>query len=72
VIGPLPALHRVLLAAVAVLTFAVGGAWVALTTPYLVRTWGLLAGAATGTLVAYLLVHDFHRGAARPARAYRR
>lgn len=70
--GPLPWIHKVALAASAVVLFVVLGAWVAHRTPLpLVPPWGSLVGALLGTAVAYLLVHDFHHRRAPSRRTVR-
>ena len=71
-IGPLPRIPRYVLAAVAILTFLVSGAWMAQQTSCLVAPWGSVVGAAVGVVVAYLLVHDFHRRASTAGRPVRR
>jgi uncharacterized membrane protein YfcA len=62
VFGPLPRIHKVALAAAAVVFFVAVGAWVAHRTPLpLVAPWGSVFGALLGAAVAYLLVHDSHQ-----------
>lgn len=71
--GPLPYLHRVLLVGAALVVCAGLGVWVGLMpeVPVGVRA-GVVAGLATGLATAFVLVHDFHRRGAQPARARRR
>ena len=71
--GPLPRMYRILVIAGALLLSVAGSAWLAhqLTVPLPFR--GLLVGTALGSLIAYLLIHDFSAGRqARPLRVSRR
>jgi hypothetical protein len=72
VIGPLPPLHR-LLVVLTVLVVAIGsGAWLAhFTALPAAAAAGAAWGGVAGLLLAYVLVHDFHRRP-RPVRATRR
>lgn len=58
-LGPLPPLHRVLVALCAIALFVAGGAWVtfALTGPLLAAT-GAGVGLGIGAVVVLLLLHD--------------
>ena len=69
-IGPLPTFHRLVLVLAALLVCAGLGVWAGLLheIPVGVRA-GVLAGLTAGLAAAYLLVHDFRRNAASPARA---
>ena len=57
--GPLPALHRLLIAGVVLLLSTASGAWLAerLDMPL----GGLGVGILAGCLFTFLLVHDFRR-----------
>jgi len=71
-LGPLPALHRLLIV-VSALVVCVGiGLWIGTmpAVPLNLRV-GLVAGGAAGALAAFALVHDFQQRR-RPARAPRR
>ena len=71
-IGPLPTLHRFLLVLAALLVCAGLGLWAGLVPAIPVGvSGGVLAGLACGLAAALLLVHDFQRRSARPARASR-
>lgn len=69
--GPLPRIHRVVLVVVSLAFFTLAGAWVFDRSATLVTTWGPWVGLVAGTVVAYLLVHDFHRGRRMQARRIR-
>ena len=70
--GPLPRLHRALLALTVLLLGIASGAWVAHATAMPVAvTAGAALGAVGGAVLAYALLHDFH-SRARPVRATRR
>lgn len=69
-LGPLPRLHRSLVATVAFLVVIAWGVWLAQMLPLPVG--GLLVGTVAGVLVAFVLVHDFHQRRTQPARALRR
>lgn len=70
-LGPLPALHRLLVVAVVLVVGVGSGAWIALFTPVRVAApAGALVGAVAGALAAYALVHDFTHD--RRARVRRR
>ncbi len=57
--GPLPQLHRVLIAALVLVLSLGGGLWLA---SYLdLPLGGVGVGLAAGCLLAYLLVHDFNQ-----------
>ena len=72
-LGPLPALHRIVLVVSALAVFVGLGVWLGVMpeVPLNVRL-GLLAGGATGLAAAFVLVHDFHEREHQPARARRR
>jgi hypothetical protein len=73
VFGPLPRLHLITLATVSVAVFLGVGLWVGhLTAVPLTLPIGAALGALAGIAVAWVLVHDFHRRSAQPARAVRR
>ena len=76
-LGPLPALYRIIVAVCAVLAFIGLGAWLAFTLPIpLQAAAGAGIGAGFGVVVVLGAFHDFHDGhdAAHRvrARAYRR
>lgn len=72
-LGPLPTLHRFVLVLGALVVCIGIGFWLGAMPdiPLNLRV-GLLAGTAAGVATAFVLVHDFHRQQARPARARRR
>ena len=58
-LGPLPKLHRVAVAVVALLLCGGAGAWAAFMLPYpILLSAGAGVGLAVGTLFTYLLVRD--------------
>lgn len=60
VLGPLPALHRLMVVGVVLVVGICSGAWIAHYTPLQVAApAGALLGAAAGGLAAFALVHDF-------------
>jgi hypothetical protein len=69
--GPLPVLHRLLVVTLTLLTGIASGAWLAHVTslPIAVGS-GAALGCIAGGMIAYGLVHDFHRP--RPAPVVRR
>ena len=71
-LGPLPALHRLLLVLAALVVCVGIGLWFGAVPeiPLNLRV-GLAAGAATGVAAGFVLVHDFHHQG-RPARVRRR
>ena len=71
--GPLPRLHLITLATVSVAVFLGVGLWLGqlTVTPFTLPV-GAALGALAGIAVAWILVHDFHRRSAQPARAVRR
>ncbi|HET9841143.1 MAG TPA: hypothetical protein VFQ01_03975 [Nocardioides sp.] len=59
--GPLPVLHRIVLAAASLVFGAIAGMWIAHFTALPVAiSGGALAGALLGLLAAYVLVHNPH------------
>jgi len=58
-LGPLPRLHQLVVAAVVILALTTVGAWSALATP-LPTSLGAVLGALTGLGVAHRLLHDPH------------
>ncbi len=59
-LGPLPPLHRALVALCALAVFVAAGAWVTLTlTGPLPASTGAGVGAGIGAAVGLLLLHDF-------------
>ena len=63
VLGPLPALHRLLVVGVVLVVGVCAGAWIAHFTPLEVAApAGALIGAAAGVLAGGALVHDFSPG----------
>ena len=72
-LGPLPALHKLVLVVAAVVVCTGIGFWFGVMPeiPLNLRA-GILAGTAAGVAAAFALVHDFHEHQARPARARRR
>ena len=72
-LGPLPALHRIVLV-LSALAVCIGLGVLLGVMPEValnVRI-GLIAGAATGLAAAFVIVHDFHQRERHPARARRR
>ncbi len=61
-LGPLPRLHRSMLVALLLLLGALGGLFVAVDTPALPVTLGMLAGAGAGALLALVLDGTHHDG----------
>ena len=57
--GPLPALHRLLIAGLVLLLCLASGVWLA--GRYDLPLGGLGVGLGAGSLLAFLLVHDFRR-----------
>jgi xanthine/uracil permease len=59
--GPLPVLHRTVLAAASLVFGVIAGIWIAHFTALPVAiSGGALAGALLGLLAAYVLVHNPH------------
>ena len=72
-LGPLPALHRLVLVLTALIVFIGIGVWLGLMPEIALNVRsGLLAGLGTGLAAAFVLVHDFQQRGAHPARARRR
>jgi hypothetical protein len=72
-LGPLPALHKYLLVAAALVVCTGIGLWfVAVPEIPLNLRVGLVAGAATGIAASFVLVHDFHQREGRAVRVRRR
>lgn len=72
-LGPLPALHRLLVASGVVTVFLGLGVWLGVDPGVqLDLPAGLLAGTVAGLVLAFALVHDFHRRQARAVRVRRR
>ena len=69
-LGPLPRLYRSLVVAVALLVFVGGGIVLAQVLP--LPFGGVVTGTLIGVLIAFVLVHDFHRRRTQPSRAVRR
>ena len=70
--GPLPLLHRIVLAAISLCFGIVAGVWIAHATPLPVAvSAGALAGGLIGLVAAYALVH-MTSPAPRPVRVTRR
>lgn len=70
--GPLPRLHRMLVLTTVVLVAVASGAWLAhFTALPAAAAAGAAWGAIAGLLLAYVLLHDFHRRP-RAARVVRR
>jgi len=68
--GPLPQLHRLLVAALILTLCLAGGIWLAGFLDVPVRGIGL--GLGVGLLLVWLTIHDFHRPRERPVRISRR
>jgi trimethylamine:corrinoid methyltransferase-like protein len=63
VLGPLPALHRLLVVGVVLVVGVCAGAWIVHFTPLEVAApAGALIGAVAGVLAGVALVHDFSPG----------
>jgi hypothetical protein len=72
-LGPLPALHRLVLVLAALVVCVGIGLWLgAVPEIALNLRVGLVAGAAAGVAAAFVLVHDFHQQRGRTARVRRR
>jgi len=70
--GPLPLLHRIVLAAISLCYGIVAGVWIAHFTPLPIAiSAGALAGGLLGLLAAYVQLHS-RRTQPRPARMTRR
>lgn len=71
--GPLPTLHKIVMALAALVVFTGIGLWVGVMPeiPLNVRV-GLLSGTGVGVAAAFALVHDFRERQSRPARVRRR
>ncbi|MGC4109022.1 MAG: hypothetical protein QM747_01005 [Nocardioides sp.] len=70
--GPLPVLHRIVLAAISLCFGVIAGMWIAHMTPLPVAvSGGALAGGLLGLAAAYILGHT-HEPAPRPVRVTRR
>ena len=69
VMGPLPQLYRLVIAGVVVASAVAGGVWLAHW--FALPLGGIGVGLAAGSLLAYLVTHDFG-SADRPARESRR
>ena len=62
-LGPLPALHRLLVVGVVLVVGVCAGAWIVHFTPLEVAApAGALIGAVAGVLAGFALVHDFSPG----------
>ena len=73
VLGPLPALHRLMVVGVVLVVGICSGAWIAHYTPLQVAApAGALLGAAAGGLAAFAVVHDFSHPHRIPHRVRRR
>jgi hypothetical protein len=72
-LGPLPALHRLVLVVAAVIVCTGIGIWFGVMpeVPLNLRV-GILAGTGAGVAAAFALVHDFHERQTPVARARRR
>ena len=68
--GPLPPLHRLVVATLLLMLCLAGGIWLAgfldLPMP------GIGVGLGAGVLLVWLATHDFHRPRPRPVRVSRR
>jgi hypothetical protein len=72
-LGPLPALHKYLLVAAALVVCTGIGLWfVAVPEIPLNLRVGLVAGAVAGIAASFVLVHDFHQREGRAVRVRRR
>lgn len=72
-LGPLPALHRLVVALGVVAVFLGLGVWLGVDPGIRIDLRvGLVAGTAAGLVLAFALLHDFHRRQARPVRVRRR
>jgi xanthine/uracil permease len=70
--GPLPLLHRIVLAAISLCSGVLAGMWIAHATSLPVAvSMGALAGGLLGVVLAYVLVHTPH-AQPRPVRVSRR
>jgi hypothetical protein len=70
--GPLPLLHRTVLAAISLCFGVLTGVWIAHATPLpIALSAGALAGALLGVVLAYVLVHS-PEAQPRPVRVTRR
>lgn len=70
--GPLPLLHRIVLAAISLCFGVIAGVWIAHATALPVAiSGGALAGGLLGLLAAYALVHSTSQQP-RPIRIHRR
>lgn len=69
-LGPLPRLYRSLVTAAALLVFIGCGIVLAQVLP--LPFGGVVTGTAVGLLIAFVLVHDFHRRRTHSSRAVRR
>ncbi|HYH33799.1 MAG TPA: hypothetical protein VD814_01470 [Nocardioides sp.] len=68
--GPLPPLHRLLIAALLIAVGLGGGVWLASWLHLPLR--GVGVGLAAGCLLTWLATHDFARRPERPVRIVRR
>ena len=68
--GPLPQLHRFVVATLLLMLFLAGGIWLAAFLDVPMRGIGL--GLGVGLLVVWLATHDFRRPRERPVRISRR
>lgn len=65
--GPLPLLHRLLVITLTLLTGVASGAWLAHVTPLPIAVGsGAAVGCIAGAMIAFWLVHDFHRPRTAP------
>jgi len=72
-LGPLPALHRIVLVLSALLVCIGIGVWLGVMPEVALNVRrGLIAGAATGLAAAFALVHDFHERESQQTPAQRR
>lgn len=71
--GPLPTLHKIVLAVAALIICTGIGLWVGVMPDIPLDIGvGLLTGTGVGVAAAFALVHDFHERESRPARVRRR